>query len=290
MTLTTAQAFDSFVATISLTEAQKTEVANKRTKTEEYLRAAFPTTSNMPLKRVILIGSADRNTLIRPLDDVDVMAEFTNKDRIFETYRYQSGQLLQRIRTALQAHTSIEQIGARGQAVRLFYKNGAHVDIAPVFAYSTGGFLLPSGDGGWITTDPEKQAKWMAGRRAAVGSNLTRVVKLLKRWNRVHSSRFSSYHLEVMIATMFSQVDTNSRKALKFFFEHASNYLDVSDPAGHSGSLSTYLTADARARINSRLADANIRAVSALASEAAGNHAEAKRLWKIELGDEFPLC
>jgi predicted nucleotidyltransferase len=288
MTLTTAQAFDSFVSTISLTDTQKIEVTNKRNKTEEYLRAAFPSTSTLPLKRVILIGSADRGTLIRPLDDIDVMAEFTNKDNVFETYRYKSGDFLQRIRTALQANTSISQIGARGQAVRLFYTSGAHVDIAPVFKWTGDGFALPSGDGGWMTTDPEKQATWMAERRTAVGSNLTPVVKLVKRWNRVHSSRFASYHLEVMTASMFSSLGSNWRDALKVFFDHAYHNIDVSDPAGHSGSLSSYLTADARARIKSRLSEAKTRAENAIAYEAAGNHSEAKRLWKIELGDEFP--
>lgn len=288
MTLTTAQAFDNFVGAISLTEAQKTEVSNKRSKTEEYLRVAFPSTSTLPLKRVILIGSADRGTLIRPLDDVDVMAEFTNKDNVFENYRYKSGDFLQRIRTALQANTSISQIGARGQAVRLFYTSGAHVDIAPVFAYNTGGFALPSGDGGWMTTDPEKQATWMAERRTVVGSDLTPVVKLVKRWNSAHSSRFGSYHLEVMTASMFSSLGSNWRQAMKVFFEHAPNNIDVSDPAGHSESLSSYLTTDARTRIKSRLAEAKTRAENALTYEEAGNHAEAKRLWKIELGDEFP--
>ncbi|HWJ96635.1 MAG TPA: hypothetical protein VNQ33_00665 [Acidimicrobiales bacterium] len=39
---TTAQAFANFVSTISLTDIQRTEVSNKKTKTGEYLREAFP--------------------------------------------------------------------------------------------------------------------------------------------------------------------------------------------------------------------------------------------------------
>ena len=288
MTLTTAQAFSSFIDTISLTEPQKLEVSAKRTKTDGYLREAFPSSSNMPLSRCILIGSADRGTLIRPLDDIDVMAEFTNKDNIFETYRYKSGDFLQRIRTALQANTSISHIGARGQAVRLFYTSGAHVDIAPVFRRSGGGFFLPSGDGGWITTDPEKQATWMAERREKLGANLTPMVKLVKRWNRVHSGRFGSYQAEVMTATMFGTLSSNYRNALKCFFDWAPGYFDVQDPAGHGGSLGSGMTQASRTAAKSRLSEAKTRAENALAYEAAGNHAEAKRLWKIELGEEFP--
>jgi len=284
---TTAQAFTNFVTTISLTDTQKQEVRNKRAKTEEYLRGAFPESGTMPIKRVILIGSADRGTLIRPLDDIDVMAEFKNKDNIFEQYRSNSGAFLQRIRTALQANTSISSIGARGQAVRLFYTSGAHVDIAPVFKWNGDGYALPSGTGGWITTDPEKQATWMAGRRDTLGTTLTPLVKLAKRWNRVHSGHISSYQVEVMTATMFGTLGSNYRNAMKCWFEWAPGYLDVQDPAGHSGSLGSSLSWATRTALNSRLSEAKDQAVNALAQEAAGNHAEAKRLWKIEMGSEF---
>lgn len=284
---TTAQAFASFLATVSLTEAQRAEVQSKRTTTETHLRGAFPLTGTLPLKRVILIGSADRGTLIRPLDDVDVMAEFTNKDKIFEQYRYDSSAFLQRIRNALKAKTSIADIGARGQAVRLFYVSGAHVDIAPTFKWGGSGYALPSGGGGWITTDPEKHAEWMAGRRQVLGSHLTPMIKLAKRWNRVHSSRLSSFHVEVMTATMFGTLGGNYREAMKCWFEWAPGYLAVSDPAGHSGSLGAGLTYASKSALLSRLAEAKSRAVSALAYEAQGNHAEAKRLWKIEMGNEF---
>ena len=48
------------------------------------------------------------------------------------------------------------------------------------------------------------------------------------------------------------------------------------------------MTAHVRSLARSRLAEAKGRAEKALAAEAAGNHTEAKRLWRIELGDEFP--
>jgi hypothetical protein len=242
----------------------------------------------MPLKRLILIGSADRGTVIRPVDDVDVMAEFINKNSIFETYRGNSQAFLARIRAALNARTSIKTIGVRGQVVRLFYVSGAHVDIAPVFKWSGAGYALPSGDGGWITTDPEAQAAWYAERNRRLSNNLTRLVKLLKRWNDVHSKHFRSYHLEVVTASTFATLGTDSRANLKNFFAWAPNHLSVADPAGHSGPLDSYLTWSARQALLTRVQNAYQRAVAANAAEARGDHAEAKRLWKIELGPEFP--
>src|SRR5271165_907974 len=212
MPLTTAQAFDRFMEIISPTDSQRQEITDKRRTTERYLAAAFPGSSDLPLKRVILIGSAGRGTIVRPIQDIDVLAEFTNKDSIFEKYRSDSGAFLQRLARGLDAKTSLATIGARGQAVRLFYKSGAYVDIAPVFAWKGGGYALPSGDGGWITTDPEAQAAWFSDRKTQVGSQLPHIVKLGRRWNNVHSHNLHSYHLEVVICKSFSTVGGNWRK------------------------------------------------------------------------------
>jgi hypothetical protein len=91
-----------------------------------------------------------------------------------------------------------------------------------------------------------------------------------------------------MVASMFGSVGSNYRDALKCFFEWAPNRIGVSDPAGHSGSLDSYLTWTDRQAISSRFTEALNRAKRALAEEEAGNHAEAKRLWQVELGSEFP--
>lgn len=288
MALTTAQAFTTFLEKISPTDTQRIEITSKREATERYLRAAFPPSSTLPLKRVILIGSADRGTIIRPVNDIDVMAEFTNKGRIFEQYQTNSGAFLQRIRTALNANTSIKKIGARGQAVRLFYTNGAHVDIVAVFKWSGSGYALPRGNGGWMTTDPEAQATWFSQRRTSVGVNLTPLCKIVRRWNAVHSHHFESFHLEVIVASMFTSVGSDYRDAMKRFFESAPGRITVADPAGHTGNLDDYLTQDARVAIRSRFADALERSKKAISAETRGDHAEAKRLWRIELGDEFP--
>jgi len=272
---------------ISPTDAQRQEITNKRKLTERYLAGAFPISSTLPLERVILIGSAARGTNVRPIQDIDVMAEFVNKDNIFEQYRRDSGAFLQQISRALDAKTSLVTIGARGQALRLFYQSGP-VDIAPVFASSTGGYGLPGG-GAWITIDPEAQANWLVERKSQVGAYLPHLVKLARRWNDVHGHNFRSYHLEVVVCHVFGRVGTNWRKEVKFFFDHAPSFIPVSDPAGHSGRLDSYLTVDGLRAVESELSEAAQVAGRAVAAEGRGDHAEAKRLWRIEFGDEFPL-
>lgn len=288
MTLTTAKAFEEFKDKLLLTDAQRETVKSRKSATAGYLDDAFPSSSDLPLKTTYLMGSAGRDTIIRPLDDIDVLAIFTNKDDIFnKLYRYDSQKFLYRVRDALNSYR-VEIVGARGQAVRLFYKAMPHVDIAPVFEWSGGGFALPNGTGGWLTTDPYEHHDWIAQRNKDLSYRLKPMVRMLKRWNNVHSRYLKGFHLEVVVATVFSSLGGDSRDACEKFFQWAQYNLTVMDPAGHGGDLSRYLTPAARAALLINLESARGRAANANAAEARGDHKEAIRLWRIIFGDEFP--
>ena len=116
-------------------------------------------------------------------------------------------------------------------------------------------------------------------------------MRMLKRWNNVHSKYLKGFHLEVVTATVFSSLGSESRDACEKFFRSAQSSLHVNDPAGHGGDLSSYLTYSAQSAVISNLesAAARQRAAKANAAEVTGNHAEAIRLWRIIFGDDFPM-
>ncbi|SRR6266542_2657957 len=147
--LGTSQAFAEFEARLRLTEAQRERVKGRAAATREFLERSFPSTYELALRSSSLMGSAARGTIVRPLTDLDVMAVFRNKNQVFEKYRRDSQAFLYRLRERIDARTQVTQVGARGQAVRLFYKDELHVDIAP---YSRGatealGYLRGTADG-----------------------------------------------------------------------------------------------------------------------------------------------
>ena len=288
MATTTAKAFDEFKEKLLLTETQKAKVNSRRDVTNGYLENSFSWTSDLPLRTTKLIGSAGRGTIIRPLDDIDVLAIFENKDGIFEKqYQINSRKFLYRVRDALNKY-SVEIVGARGQAVRLFYKLAPHVDIAPVFQYENGAYALPSGDGGWITTDPDEHDAYINRRNSELGFRQKPMARIIKCWNNTHSKLLKSFHIEVITATVFSSLGRNTRDGCEKFFQWGQNYLDVNDPAGYGGNLASYLSWPTRQSVLNRMESARERAANANAAEASGNHAEAIRLWRIIFGDEFP--
>jgi len=289
MTLTTAKAFDKFWDVVSLKDPTTSTVAQRREAVDTVMRKAFPSTSTMRYIKSHLIGSMGRKTASRPFDDIDVMVHLKVDDTLWNsTYSTNSSGFLYRVRTALNNTSTVQKVGARGQAVRLFYADGLSVDIAAVVKYSTGGYGIPNGSGDWLSTDPLVHATYLSERSSALNNNLLRVVVFAKQWNKAHSSRLSSFHVEMLAARTFSTLGTNRRKALRMFFDHNHYNLSVNDPAGYGGDLSSYLSLNMRTEVNRSLASARDRADVALAAEARGDHGEAIRQWRIILGSRFP--
>ncbi|MCX5939008.1 MAG: hypothetical protein NTW02_12630 [Cyanobium sp. LacPavin_0920_WC12_MAG_62_9] len=288
MPLTTAEAFNQFKEKLLLTDPQNNLIKSRRTTVAGYLAESFTDASDLPLSTTKVIGSASRSTIIRPLDDIDILAVFNNKNEIFERlFRNDSQKFLYRIRDALNKY-KVEVVGARGQAVRLFYKQAPHVDIAPVFRWSSGGYALPNGTGGWLTTDPDAHELWINQRHGELSNRLKPMIRMIKRWNNVHSKYLKGFHLEVMLANVFTSIGGDSRDACAKFFQWGPSHLNVPDPAGHSADLSAYLSHSARTNLLSNMRSAQNRAAQANAAEAEGNHQEANRIWRIVFGDEFP--
>lgn len=287
---TTAGAFAQFLTDISPTEYHTTTLIPARQRSAlENLETAFPPTSDMPFHAGYLMGSAAKKTIIRPIDDVDVMGVFSNANGAWARYQFASRDFLYRIRNAYNG-LQIQQVGARGKAVRVFFESGGHVDIAPMFWAAGDDYWLPNGNNGWLLTAPLKANKWFAETNSNLEYHLAPLVRLLKRWNRSHSKRFRSYHLETMAGTTFSSLGSNYRKCLAQFFEWSQTRLSVYDPGGHSGDLSTYMTYSQRQDALAALSRAQDQAARAVAAEESGNHTEAKRLWRIVLGDDFPTA
>ncbi len=288
MTLTTAQAFDQFMTDISITDYQKTSiVAARKNSVVENLRTAFSSTSDLPFSEAYLMGSASKGTIVRPLDDIDTLAIFSNENNAWQKYQYDSQAFLYRIRRAYDG-LSTAQVGARGQAVRVFFQTGGHVDVAPVFLYSSGIYQLPNGAGGWLYTSPFVANKWFTDKNAALDYHLAPLVRMLKKWNAAHSKRLRSFHIETMAGNTFGSLSSNRRTGLQKFFEWSASHLDVSDPGGQSGSLSGYLSWSARNDVIRSFSAAAERATKAIEAENNGDHAEAIRHWGILLGPSFP--
>lgn len=289
MAITTAAAFNEFNTGITPNKANWDKVYARRDAVVKVLKSAFPSTSDISYQSTKIIGSLGRNTASKPVADIDLMVHLhVDIDLWNRKYRSDSSEFLYRVRRSLNSESTVQKIGARGQAVRLFYADGLEVDVAAVEKYSDGTYAIPDGSGNWLTTNPVKHETYLDACNGELVGDLKKVIRFAKQWNKAHSSRLGSFHLEMMAARTFGSMGTNSRTALRLFFDYNHQFLSVQDPAGYSGDLSTYLTQANRTAVNDSLKSARDRADLALAAEDRGDHKEAIRLWRIILGDGFP--
>jgi hypothetical protein len=293
MATTVAQAFTEFAAKLKPTDAQKDKIEARRARVEDVLLDAYPADDSMPLVQLRLIGSAGRKTLIRPVDDVDVFAVFDRK-AVWSRYKRNSQEFLYRVRATLDEYYPIDTIGSRGQAVRVFYSDGLSIDITPAFPHyhwftdEQVGYVIPGGKGEWVQTDPYYHHDFMAKRNKALENRLKPLVRLLKRWNRVHSNRLRSFHLEIIAQRVFSRMDASTPANVTKFFKDAHRHLHVKDPAGFSGDLASPLTGNQEREIKQSFAYALEHAQRAREADECEEIAEALRQWRLIFGDEFP--
>ncbi|MFE6849743.1 hypothetical protein ACFVDH_02985 [Streptomyces sp. NPDC057674] len=290
MAITVAAAFNEFNTAITPGEAVWGKVYERRDAVVNTLKSAFPSTSDIRYQSHKIIGSLGRKTASAPVADIDLLVHLSvDSDLWNRKYRSDSSEFLYRVRRSLNSASTVRKIGARGQAVRLFYADGLEVDVAAVEKYQGGSFAIPDGSGKWLTTNPNRHESYLDDRNRELAGDLKKIIRFAKQWNKAHSSYLASFHLEMMVARTFSSLNNDSRDALRVFFEHNKNYLSVQDPAGYSGDLSDYLTPLAAGAARSALDAAYRRAVAAKQAEADGNHREAIRLWRVILGNQFPV-
>lgn len=287
MVLTTAQAFARFEERIEPSDYHySTRVPARVESAADNLERAFDHTCDMPFEMAEVMGSVAKRTAVAPIDDIDVLAVFTDAGAL-RRYRGNAQQFLYRVRNAYQG-SSVQAVGSRGQAVRVFFQHGGYVDVAPVFrAGLADTFYLPAGNGDWIQTRPFVANAWFARRNRELSYNLARLVMLLKKWNGAHSKRLSSFHLETVAGNVFRTLGSNMRNGLDDFFSWSQSNLNVSDPGGCSGDLASGMSYSTRSEVIQSLRTASARSSAALRAENAGNHDEARRLWTIILGDQF---
>lgn len=289
MAMTTARAFEVFNERITPTAAMLRKVHERRDAVVTVLKEAFPQDSDIRFQSAKIIGSLGRNTATNSVADIDLMTVLdVDGWPVWTKYWWSSSDFLYRVRTAVNGESKVKKVGARGQAVRIFYADGLVVDVAAMVKCGPSEYRIPSGSGWWLSTNPIQHENYLNERNKKLAGDLKKVARFVREWNRAHSSRLASFHLEMLVAHTFETLGTNFRTELRYFFDQSRRNLSVHDPAGYSGNLSRYLSWNAKSEVKTSLKAARDKADFALAAEERGDHEEAIRLWGIVLGESFP--
>lgn len=272
-------------------------------------------------------GSFARNSKIRPLDDIDMMAQIsgigtdlrdlnvtgdpyvrflkiTSNDSPLYPFRDQydfvnSTSVLNKFRDALAANvTNYKQaeIKKTMQAVTLSLKSYDWVfDIVPAVAVEEGikYYIIPNGRGNWTRTDPRVDARSITETNKAHDGEFLKLLRLLKYWNkRTNKPVLKSYYFETLAIRTFRFASKYATlgEGVKYFFQFCPTHLSSTcpDPKGLGPNLDAGIDSDTKQKVIAAMQKACSLAQEARLYEALNQAEKAIGKWRELFGDKFP--
>jgi|SRR5690348_1258460 len=274
-------------------------------------------------------GSFARSTKIRPLDDIDLFVILDDEglsqrpsfwdERLYyltpkrstnsrlakltdDSGHVSSTRVLNRFKSALTSVPNYASAGIHrnGEAVSLKLSSYPWVfDIVPAiphFSWWTGRvdwYLMPNGQGGWMRSNPRRDAESTTGVNKSHSGLLLPLVRLVKYWNGKRLRQgLSSYYIETLCLKVFEYRSnvTTFQEGMEVFFRKAPSRVrrHCPDPKGLGPRLDLDIGRRTKERIEESMYEAATTARAARRAERAGNVAGALEAWRQVFGPEFP--
>jgi hypothetical protein len=282
MATTVSQGFIQLRRNLEISDLQSSTVSTR----QQNVRDAIA--KEMTVLDAFLTGSYMRSTMIAPLTEADVDIFIVLAASYFEANGQAS--LLDKVKRALKKTYNTPEISRAGRAVTISFSD-FKVDVVSGFNRDGGGYLIPdSAVGQWISTNPKRHVEIWSEHNKTHGGQLVPILKLLKRWNKIHSGLMGSFHLETLALNVFQGVKiANDWSGVRYFFDKARARVRIplSDPAGYGGTVGRLSSTDMQGVV-SRLETAFIRAAEAERLDSSGYTSTAFEKWQMIFGDYFP--
>jgi hypothetical protein len=277
--MTLLQSINQFVENICVTDRQEEGIKSSLDNMYGYLGDKD---NGLSVLRNFTNGSYDRDTIIRPLDDIDIFTVLKREDWEDEYKQLPKPQaVLSKIKKYLDGIAIYEGKVKQDRpcvTIRLSDKN---FDIMPSFEQLGGGYLIPNFDlSGWTYTYPEQLYDNLEAVHKLRNYKVKQIIKAVKHWNRGLDKIIPSYHIEEVAINIFNLNDfKNYREGIELWFKNAEYYLLSTKLKSNND----YLTAiEHIKKVTKKLEDAEAKCTD-------GKEPEAVQLWKDIFGREFPI-
>jgi hypothetical protein len=286
MPYTVGASFEMFASNISLTGDHKETAERRRNHIVGLLEKEFTIIDSFAT------GSIPNGTALRGEADLDLMVVLNwgkhvrNKKPV---------DVLQDVRDALgEYYTTVRK---NGQAVSLYYESTwPNVDVVPVSRVlnddgTVNYYSVPDANTGrWLRSRPRRHTNALIAKSAECGYMFKQMIRMVKRWNREHSSLMNSYHIEVLALQIFSGEVSDHPWDSFSFFKNAAAITATSSLIYEGGYADDYLDYDARKEVVKRLETARDLSSEAwyLTYGGRSKHREAIEIWRRIFGSKFP--
>ena len=227
-------------------------------------------------------GSWERDTILRPLDDVDVFAVLNKDEWIDENNNLPNPQtVLTNFKDYLNGIGDYKGKVSQSRPCVTIELSKINFDVLPSFEDGDG-YQIPNHDlKSWTFTNPISLSQRLENTDKYCGYNLKKIIKAVKYWNRENDKIIPSYIIEEISISIFeTDKFSNLEEGIRLWFSYAKNHLKSKDFTSENKFNSSK---DNIEKVKQKLEEAKELVDS-------NQESDAIKIWKEIFGKEFPTA
>ena len=275
---TLLQCIDTLIDNISVSDRQEENIKASVSNIEGYLNDKE---NGLNISRTFTNGSYERDTIIRPLDDIDIFAVLKRDDWTDEYGQLPNPQsVLSKFKNYLNGLNDYKDKVSQNRPCVTVELSDKDFDILPSFELVGGGYEIPNNNlKSWITTYPEQLTSDLENTHKKCNYKLKQLIKVIKYWNRDKGKIIPSFHVEEVAINIF-KINTlkNFEEAISLWFINAEYNLQSYK----------FNSNDEYNEIMKKIKSVRDKLNDAKAKYNDGKEGDAIQIWKDIFGKEFP--
>lgn len=275
---TLLQSIDQLIDNISVTDRQEENIKQSLSNIEGHLKNKE---NNLFVERTFTNGSYERDTIIRPLNDIDIFAVLKFDDWKDQYGTYPNPQsVLTKIKNYLNDQNDYKDKVKQDRPCVTIELSDKNFDVLPSFEIKGGGYRIPNYNlTDWTFSYPEQLTKDLDDTHKLRNYKLKPTIKAIKYWNRENGKVIPSYHVEEMAINMFKLTSfTNYEESIRLWFDNAKYHMRA-DKFNSNDDYNAIMKKVEK--VKDKLNDAKKKYDE-------GKEGAAMQIWKEVFGKEFP--
>jgi len=268
---------NQFLENITVTDRQEENIKSSLSNIEGYLEAKD---NDLFVDYIFTNGSYERDTIIRPLNDIDIFAvlkrgDWQDKYEMLPNPQY----VLTVLKDYLNSLDDYKDKVIQDRPCVTLQLSDKNFDILPSFEFGDG-YWIPKYDlKDWVMSYPKQLTDSLNAVHRQRGYKVKQIIRGVKCWNRINGKIIPSYHIEEISINIFSVSSFGDyEEGIRYWFNNAEYNLQSSRFKNNQDYL------DALARIK-KVRD-KLNEAKKLNDE--GKIEDAIKIWKDVFGREFP--
>jgi len=223
--MTLLQSIQQFIDNISVTDRQEEGIKKSLDNIYGYLTEKD---NGLSVVRTFTNGSYDRDTIIRPLNDIDIFAVLKKEDWQDVYQQLPKPQaVLTKLKDFLNNTADYKDKVVQDRPCVTIQLTDKHFDVLPCFALMGGGYQIPNFNlSGWTYSYPEQLYNSLEAVHKQRDYKVKQIIRAVKYWNRDLDKLIPSYHIEEAAISIFTLNGfKNHREGIETWFKNAELYL-----------------------------------------------------------------